>query len=104
MGSQVCCWSSINMKAFFILSVLVLFFGLAKSQLEVNVEIDEVEAIHSLDRSLDRTIICCTISQQQCATACANQLCTNTCTGRCGFLRNCGPYICSTLTTTCTTG
>merc|ERR1712168_469698 len=104
MGSQVCCRFSIIMKVFFSLSVFCVFIGLSRSQLEVNVDLDEVEAIHSLDRSLDRTVICCAIAQPQCVTACAGQQCISNCSGRCGFLRNCGPYSCAaTAAGTCIT-
>ena len=41
--------------------------------------------------------------QTRCASACAGNLCTLKCAGRCGtFNSQCGPWTCSTLSNACT--
>merc|ERR1712227_414851 len=47
--------------------------------------------------------LCCNDVRAKCVVACAARDCTSSCSGVCGFFATrCGPWTCSSLTTTCT--
>merc|ERR1711872_293805 len=89
----------VKMKTFCLLLVLL---QLARSQIVVDVDPMEVDEHAVANPELDRTLICCTFGRQGCVTSCANQICTSSCTARCGLLRTCTPLTCSDLTSNCT--
>merc|ERR1712083_4995 len=43
---------------------------------------------------MDRTALCCAFGRSRCVSACSGQLCTSSCTARCGFFRTCSPLSC----------
>merc|ERR1711954_250544 len=103
MGSVI--QSSLTMKTIATISILLIASQAVRAQIEVNIDPSEVEAYGlSVKESLDRTFLCCQVTgQNTCASACAGQACTATCTIRCGFLRTCPSQTCQTYApTTCT--
>merc|ERR1711872_691428 len=71
----------------------------AAKELVVDIDLDNVEADVDVDQPslLDRTALCCAFGRNRCVSACSGQLCTSSCTARCGFLRTCEPLSCQAI-------
>merc|ERR1711928_93528 len=66
----------------------------AAKELVVDIDLDSVEADVSQPSLLDRTALCCAFGRSRCVSACSGQLCTLSCTARCGIFRTCSPLSC----------
>merc|ERR1711973_526623 len=66
----------------------------AAKELVVDIDLDNVEADVDQPSLLDRTALCCAFGRSRCVSACSGQLCTSSCTARCGFFRTCSPLSC----------
>merc|ERR1712212_1105309 len=72
---------------------LLLALSAAKD-LVVDVDMENIETDVDEPSLLDRTALCCAFGRNRCVSACSGQLCTSSCTARCGFLRTCSPLSC----------
>jgi len=64
----------------------------------VDVDMDDVAVDVEPASAVDRTLLCCEVfGRSSCVANCAAQLCSSSCTARCGFLRTCAPLSCQTI-------
>merc|ERR1712168_269828 len=66
----------------------------AAKELVVDIDLVNVEADVDQPSFLDRTALCCAFGRSRCVSACSGQLCTSSCTARCGIFRTCSPLSC----------
>merc|ERR1711936_857897 len=69
----------------------------AAKDLVVDVDMENIETDVDEPSLLDRTALCCAFGRNRCVDACSGQLCTSSCTARCGFLRTCSPLSCQAI-------
>merc|ERR1719464_33264 len=77
----------------FLCMFLIVALAAAKD-LVVDVDMENIETDVDEPYLLDRTALCCAFARNRCVSACSGQLCTSSCTARCGFLRTCSPLSC----------
>merc|ERR1711990_426746 len=84
------CWDPAMMFQYLFLLVALT----AAKDLVVDVDMENIETDVDEPSLLDRTALCCAFGRNRCVSACSGQLCTSSCTARCGFLRTCSPLSC----------
>merc|ERR1712037_654359 len=84
------CWDPAMMFQYLFLLVALT----AAKDLVVDVDMENIETDVDEPSLLDRTALCCAFGRNRCVSACSGQLCTSSCTARCGFFRTCEPLSC----------
>merc|ERR1712212_149418 len=87
------CWDPAMMFQYLFLLVALT----AAEDLVVDVDMENIETDVDEPSLLDRTALCCAFGRNRCVSACSGQLCTSSCTARCGFLRTCSPLSCQAI-------
>merc|ERR1711954_277305 len=93
--SAFCQWQILLVRGFKMFQYLFLLFALAAAKdLVVDVDMENIETDVDEPSLLDRTALCCAFGRNRCVSACSGQLCTSSCTARCGIFRTCSPLSC----------
>merc|ERR1712037_1001172 len=87
------CWVPAMMFQYLFLLVALT----AAKDLVVDVDMENIETDVDEPSLLDRTALCCAFGRNRCVSACSSQLCTSSCTARCGFFRTCEPLSCQAI-------
>merc|ERR1712168_388297 len=94
-NSAFCQWQILLVRGFKMFQYLFLLFALAAAKdLVVDVDMENIETDVDEPSLLDRTALCCAFGRNRCVSACSGQLCTSSCTARCGIFRTCSPLSC----------
>merc|ERR1712168_1753427 len=94
-NSAFCQWQILLVRGFKMFQYFFLLLTLsAAKDLVVDVDMENIETDVDEPSLLDRTALCCALGRNRCVSACSGQLCTSSCTARCGIFRTCSSLSC----------